>query len=188
MEDEALIQPADTSQGTSSAERSLLERIRNPSPTGLFVALLVSVVPLCWPLLLYMALRYLTGHRAPSASSDKVADAEPGLPSTSGRAALRARGLAVLVSLVVGALYLVPRVLPTQEPGEWTKYCTINSQAPVVCPTPIPDGATYSIAMSQPYWRLPAVDLIYLASTTMALLVGTFVAIAVVRWAWRSLS
>jgi hypothetical protein len=44
--------------------RSMTVRVRNPSGFGLRTALLLSFIPLTWPLVLYMVLRYLTGHRA----------------------------------------------------------------------------------------------------------------------------
>lgn len=52
--------------------RPLIERVRNPSLGGLGVAVLISFVPLAWPLLLYMALRYVTGHRAPRSPTRSI--------------------------------------------------------------------------------------------------------------------
>jgi len=40
----------------------------DPSGGGVILALVAIVIPFAWPLLLYMLLRYLTGHRAPGSS------------------------------------------------------------------------------------------------------------------------
>ncbi len=45
--------------------RPLMDAIRNPSGATVFVWIILSIVPLAWPISLYVLLRYLTGHRAP---------------------------------------------------------------------------------------------------------------------------
>lgn len=44
--------------------RSLADAIRDPSLTGLLIAVLLSFIPFMWPLTIYIVLRYVTGHRA----------------------------------------------------------------------------------------------------------------------------
>lgn len=91
-------------------QRTLTDRIRNPSPAGLLGVLLISFVPLAWPLFFYMGLRYFTGHRAPG--SDGFAQSWIGVrmryPSVLGLIV----GWVIAVCTVVGypfALYMTWR-------------------------------------------------------------------------------
>lgn len=43
----------------------MINAIRNPTQGQVALAVLLSVMPLFWPITLYMVLRYATGHRAP---------------------------------------------------------------------------------------------------------------------------
>jgi hypothetical protein len=57
-----------------------MDAIRNPTPLGLAVSLALLVIPLAWPVTLYMWLRYLTGHRGRTPPKEEVPiDWGPGL-------------------------------------------------------------------------------------------------------------
>ena len=56
--------------GVTAPKRSLADTIRDPSPLGLIMAVLIAFIPLAWPLTLYVVVRYLTGHRAPKATAN----------------------------------------------------------------------------------------------------------------------
>lgn len=48
-----------------STERTeIMESLRNPSGATLVIVTILAVVPLFWPVTLYVWLRFLTGHRA----------------------------------------------------------------------------------------------------------------------------
>lgn len=52
--------------------RSLMENIRYPGLGTLILVACLSFIPLVWPLLLYVSLRYLTGHRSPGSLTSSI--------------------------------------------------------------------------------------------------------------------
>jgi hypothetical protein len=50
----------------AASTRGIKDRIANPSGVGVAVSALTFLVPFAWPLFIYMAVRYLTGHRPDS--------------------------------------------------------------------------------------------------------------------------
>ena len=67
------------STAAAGANRSLLHMIRNPSRFGVFVAALLSFIPLVWPFSLYVLLRYLAGRRARGSARRLAAEGGNGL-------------------------------------------------------------------------------------------------------------
>jgi hypothetical protein len=179
--------------------RSLASKIRNPSSSGLVAAFLLSVIPLTWPLFLYMALRYLTGHR------HRVVDAETAAASRRRTLHLAARQASVLASLGTGALYAVWRIWPTFVPaiaptvfrdalpgvGDQCVIYGVNGIAGEhyyrngsVCVDPISPAYAGSPAYLDWTYAVAHWPLILLEAAALAALV--FLAMAALHWAWQS--
>jgi hypothetical protein len=172
-----LAAPDPATLSAPKARRSLRESIGYPSARGLVVAALASFVPLAWPLLLYMALRYLTGHRAPRLASATIEGAAHASPTRAGLVGSHeaTRKLAAIAALTVGALVLFYRISAFWRPAV---ACAQDWWNPQVAPCR-PSGAHLD-----PF--VVRFLVAFIAQAAIAAVV-TFLAIAALRWAWISL-
>ncbi len=96
----------------STRGRSLGEQLSNPSGFAMFVWIFLAIVPLVWPVSLYVLLRYATGHRAPGSRGLFPADTRIGhevhYPSILGVAVAWVIGLFTVVGYLL-ALYMTYR-------------------------------------------------------------------------------
>ena len=97
-----------------------------------------------------------------------------------------ARILAVVASVVVGTVYalpaILPRWIPEHEPGPLEMPCPAASPGAINLSGPCHPGVIVPASWSS--W--PAFDPFDLLVRTVVIMVGSFVVLATIRWAWRS--
>lgn len=96
---------------------NFLDRLRNPGGLTLLVSLFLLVIPLLWPVTMYVWLRYLTGHRASVPPTAPSLAAPVGWPATTVQAlvsqpTLEAAGLRFQPTVDTGIRPAAPSIQP----------------------------------------------------------------------------